>query len=395
MCQTKARSNYPLIKQYDLIKQSETFNLANAQKGYLPQVTISAKATYQSDVTAVPINLPNMKIEGLDKDQYQAVAEVSQTLWDGGMIRSQKQNIQASTEVEKQRIEVDMYALNERVNQLFFGILLLKEQLTQNDLLQKELQNNFDRISAYKQNGIANQSDVDAIKVEQLKTKQRRAELVATQKSYREMLAAMLGTAVSENESFIKPQFIVLNDSVLQINRPELKLFEAQTHMNESQKSTILSANLPKINLFVQGGIGKPGLNMLKNEFSPFYIGGIRLAWNLGGFYTQKNNLSKIEINKQMVEVQKETFLYNTKLKISQQNNEISKIREIISNDDEIITLRKSIKQSAENKVENGTLSVTDLIREINAENLALQDKSLHEIQLLIAVYNLKNTTNQ
>ncbi|WP_346862566.1 TolC family protein [uncultured Draconibacterium sp.] len=387
-CQEKAKNNYPQIKQYGLIEQTEAYNLSNANKGYLPQVAINAKATYQSDVT----ELNGTKV--VNNDQYQAYAELNQTVWDGGVIRSQKGNIKASGEMEKQSLEVELYTIKDRVNQLFFGILAVNELITQNDLLQKELQTNYDKVQAYIQNGVANQSDADIIKVEQLKTNQRKADLLANQKSYKEMLSAMIGDAIGMEDSLVKPDYITNHNNETLNNRPELNLFEAQSDFYTSQESIIKSGNRPKVGLFAQGAYGNPGLNMFEKGFTPYYIVGARLTWNLGGFYTQKNNLSKISINKQSVDVQRETFLYNTNLKISQQANELEKIKEQIRNDDEIIELRTRIKETAEVKVYNGTLTVTDLIREINAENTAIAEKVLHEIDLLLALYNLKNTTN-
>ena len=392
-CQEKARVNYPLIQQVGLIKETESYNLANANKGYLPQLAISAKATYQSDVTSLPISMPG--VNKMDKDQYQAVAEISQVVWDGGMIGSQKKITRASTTMDIQRTEVDLYALRERVNQLYFGILLLNEQLEQNDWLQKELQVSYEKVSAYMNGGIANQSDVDAIRVEQLKTKQRRAELQALLKSYEEMLSAMMNEPITEGTMLQKPETMQLTqETSLANNRPELRLFDAQRDFYSSQESSIKSGNLPKINLFFQGGVGKPGLNMLDTEMSTFYVTGVRLAWNFGGLYTQKNNLNKLKINQQLVDVQQQTFEYNNNLKVLQQKNEIAKINEQLSGDNEIVMLRGNIKKAAEVKVENGTLAVSDLIREINAENLAKQDKSLHEIQLLMSIHNLKYTLN-
>ncbi|HPR32664.1 MAG TPA: TolC family protein [Prolixibacteraceae bacterium] len=401
-CQEKARNNYPQIKQYGLIEQSEAYSLSNANKGYLPQVVFSAQATYQSDVTAIPEGLSDIlsqmtgqkvEIASIEKDQYKVVADVNQIVWDGGVIRSQKENIKASSEIEKQKLEVDLYTIKDRVNQLFFGILALNELITQTDLLQKELQINYDKVQAYIQNGVANQSDADIIRVEQLKANQRKAELLATQKSYKEMLSAMIGDNSVVADSLVKPGYNSFKNE-LSNNRPELKLFEAQTNFYSSQESIIKSGSLPKVGLFAQGGYGNPGLNMFEPGFTPYYILGARLSWNIASLYTQKNNLSKIAISKQNIDIQKETFLYNTNLKISQQDNEIEKIKKLIKNDDEIIELRSRIKKTAEVKVDQGTLTVTDLIREINAENSAIAEKTLHEINLLLAVYNLKNTTN-
>jgi len=393
-CQTKAKANYPLVKQYDLIEQTAQYNISNANKGYLPQLTLSAKGTYQSQVTKLPITIPNVTIPGLSKDQYQAVVEANQVIWDGGAISAQKKITNANTEVEKQKLEVDLYALNERVNQLYFGILLLKEQLLQNDILQNELQTNYNRIASYKQNGVANQSDLDALKVEQINAQQRETELKSTQKSYFIMLSALTGLTLDTKTELIKPEInlALLNATVNR--RPEIGLFDAQNKLFESQKELLNAGNRPKIGAFVQGGYGKPGLNMLTNAFSDFYIGGIRLSWNLSGFYTQKNNLNKIEISKKAMDVQKETFLFNSDLKTKQQQTEIEKLQSTLANDDEIIRLRGNIKQSATTKVDNGTLTITDLIREINAEDQAKQLKSLHEIQLIMNVYQLKNNIN-
>ena len=393
-CYKKAQANYPQVKQYGLIEQSKDFNLSNANKGYLPQVSFSAKTTYQSAVTKLPITLPNVQIEGLNKDQYQSVVEVNQSVWDGGVIRNQKKITEASSAVDKQKLDVDMYAINDRVNQLFFGILLLDEQIKQNLLLQDELKRNYNQISAYITNGIANQADLDAVKVNQLSTAQRKVELDATRKAYREMLSALIGEDIKEGTSLVKPSFAEEASLSSTVNRPELQLFEAQSNLFETQKSMVDAKNLPKLGVFVQGGYGNPGLNMLKNEFSPYYVAGARLTWNFGSLYTKKNDKKLLDNSLQNVAVQKETFLFNTNLKMTQQSNEIDKIKQLMRDDDEIIRLRTNIKKASEVKVEHGTLSVTDLLRDINSEDQAKQSKVLHEIQLLISIYNYKNSTN-
>jgi len=391
-CQEKAKANYPQVKQYGLIEQTSQFNLSNANKGYLPQLSLSGRLTYQSQVTELPKNLP-INLPGLSKDQYQAILEASQVIWDGGAIKAQKSINDAGSKVEKQKLDVDLYTLNDRINQLFFGVLLLNEQIRQNYILQNELLINFQRISAYKQNGVANQTDLDVIKVEQINANQRDTELISTRKSYLFMLSTLTGLVINEQTDLIKPE---MNLSIVDTtnHRPEIGLFDAQNKLFESQKDLLNAGNLPKIGLFLQGGYGKPGLNMLTNEFSAFYIGGVRLAWNFSGFYTQKNNINKLEISKKSVEIQKETFLFNTGLKTSQQQIEIEKLKTVISNDDEIIHLRENIKKAAMAKLENGTLTMNDLIREINAESQARQVKSLHEIQLILTIYQLKNNVN-
>ncbi len=393
-CQIKARKNYPLIKRYDLIERAKAYNLSNACKGHLPQISMTARISYQSEVTKIPVNLPGIDIEGLSKDQYLATVDVTQAIWDGGTIRSQKKITVAGSEMEQRQLEVDLYAIEEQVNQLFFGILLLDAQLRQNEILQEDLQRNHTVIASYIENGIANQADLDAVKVEQLKAKQLHAQLYSNRKAYIEMLTVMIGEPIGETSILIKPDIRDIPLS-MEIHRPELKLFESQHNLLEAQKSMIAASYMPRFNLFLQGGYGKPGLNMLDNDFSPFYIGGLRMSWNFGALYTQKNDRRKLEVNQNNVTAQTETFLYHTHLEIARETNEIKKLKEIMEYDAEIIRLRENVKKAAEIKVANGTLSVIELVREINSENLAKQEKNTHEIELLIAVYKLKNTTNR
>jgi len=402
-CQVKAKENYPLVKQYGLIEQTARYNISNANKGYLPQLALSAKATYQSDVTQIPSSLGEVlsKLSGkpfsfpaLPKDQYQAVLEATQVIWDGGVISTQKKITNISTEVEKQKLEVDLYTLKDRVNQLFFGVLLLNEQLKQNDILKNDLLTNYNRLNAYKQNGIAYQSDLDAISVEQLNANQRESDLKSTKKSFYIMLSALTGITINDQTELTKP---IIDLSILKEtsnHRPELRLFEAQSNLYESQKTLLNAGNSPKIGAFIQGGYGQPGLNMFTIGFSPFYVGGIRFSWNISNLYSQKNNINKIDVSRKTVDIQKETFLFNNDIITKQQQTEIEKLRSTLGNDDEIIRLRQNIKKAAASKVENGTASISDLIREINAENQALQLKSVHEIQLLLNIYQLKNNTN-
>jgi outer membrane protein TolC len=391
-CQQKARENYPLIKRYGLIEQSKQYNLSNAAKGYLPQLQVNAKATYQSDVVSLPLELPGVSVPSLPKEQYQAVVDLSQTLWDGGMIRSQKQVIQANSEIESRQLEVEIYALEERVNQLYFGILLFDKRLEQNLLLWEELERNRRTIVNYVQNGIASSTDLDAVRVEQLNTEQARIQLLSTRSAYVKMLSLMIGEAIDSASVFTQPEEIA--PVTAEINRPELQLFDAQKELFNSQKSVIKSGYMPKLGLFLQGGLGRPGLNMLSSKIEPFYIGGIRLNWNFSSLYTQKNDLHKIEINKNTVDTQRELFLYNIRLTENRQNADITRIRNLMKQDDEIIALRKNIRIATESKVANGTGTVLDLMREMMQEDVARQNKAAHEIDLLTAIYSLKNTRN-
>lgn len=393
ICQQKARELYPLTKQFGLIEKTSEYNIANANKAWLPQVNFTAKATYQSETTKLPISIPNVIIPELTKDQYNAALDVSQTIWDGGVVKAQKNIIKAQAESEKKKLEVDLYMLKERVNQLYFGILLLNEQSQQLTLIKTDLQANYEKVIALKQNGIAGQADIDAVRVEQLNLEQKENDLQTTLKSFTEMLTAFTNLNFSSKTEFSKP-IISSVDYALENKRPELLLLATQSKALSSQRDMITASNLPKVGFFVQGGYGKPGLNMLTNEFSPYYIGGLRLSWNLSGYYSQKNNFEKISLNQKSIDIQKETFLFNNNLQNRQQMNEIEKLKSTMKNDDEIILLRSNIKKATTAKFENGTATITDMLRDVNAESLARQARVLHEIQLYMAVYQLKNNKN-
>lgn len=392
-CYRRAQSNYPLIRQYGLLEKSKGYNLSNAGKGYLPQVTVAAKATYQSEVTEIPVSMPGLNIKGLTKDQYSATVEVAQTVWDGGDAKARRQAIETGNEADKQSVAVNLYAVNQRVNQLFFGILLFDEQIKQNAIYQQELQNHNDKISAYMRGGIANQADLDAVKVEQLKAEQTLSVFQHNRAAYLAMLSYLIGTQLPESTQLVKPE--ASETSLTADNRPELQLYTAQLQNLEAKKKQLDASLMPRVGVFLTGGYGRPGLNMLKRDFSAYYIGGIKLSWSIGGFYSRKNNLQLIEQQKNAVEVQRETFLFNNRLEATQQNTEIEKYRDQLHYDDEIIRLRTSVKTSSQNKVANGTLSGIDLMRDVNSEETARQDKILHEIQWLQAIYNLKFTTNR
>jgi outer membrane protein TolC len=399
-CYEKATANYPLVRQYGLIEQSQDYSLSNVGKAWLPQIQFSAKASYQSDITKIPIDfsqipipqLSAMEIPEMNRDQYGATLEISQTLWGGGVSKARREQIKSQANIDKAELEVNLYTIKERVNQLFFGILLCDALMGQNRLFQDELQQNIERITAYTRSGLASQADIDAVKVEQLKAKQGFTQIAHNRKKYLQMLAAFIGEKLDENVSLQKPDSETLNST--EIFRPELSLFDSRLESLDASGREIKADLMPKFGLFLTGGYGNPGLDMFKEGFTPYYIGGVRLSWNIGSFYTFKNRQNLLKANRNSIAVQRETFLFNNSLQKTGEENEINKFREMLRSDDEIIALRNSVKRAIESKVAGGTANVTDLMREIIAEALAKQDKILHEIEMLQAIYNLKFITN-
>ena len=392
-CQRRAQDNYPLVRQYGLIEKARGYDLSNAGKGYLPQFSLSGKATYQSDITRLPVEIPNLDIKTASKDQYQVMLEVQQTLWDGGDIRSRKRLTRAASEVELEKQHVDMYALTDRVNQLFFGILLLDEQLKQNSLLREDLGRTHKQVADYIANGIATLSDLDAVSVEQLNTRQHRVELETTRRAYLSMLAAFTGKDLSSETVLLKPAAEENIDRQMN-NRPELRWYDAQGEQLHQQEAALNTRLMPRFGLFVQGAYGNPGLNMLKDEFNAYYMAGVRMSWNFGSLYTLKNDRRRIDNTRQQIETGRDVFLFNISLQATQQDAGIVSMRRQMADDDEIIRLRGNIRRAAEAKVQNGTMTVTDMLREITNESMARQTKALHEVQLLMNIWQLKYTLN-
>jgi len=383
-----AKKNYPLIRQRDLIAKTKEYSVSNAAKGYLPVFSVNGQATYQSTVTTFPFQVPGISIPQFSKDQYKFYAEGDQVIYDGGIIKNQKQTAEANEALQQQNLEVQLYALYDRVNQLFFGALLEDEQLKQNDLLQQDLQNGIDKAKAQVANGVAYRSSVDELSAQLLQSRQSRIELTATRKAYMNMLGLFIGTGFSDSAILEKPAPPVLNDS---ISRPELLAFDYQKKIYDLQNQLLHDQLRPKVSFFAQGGYGRPGLNFLSNNFSWYYTGGLKLSWNFGSLYSLKNNQHLLEINKNSQDIQKETFLFNTRLSQLQQNENVQKYDSLIDKDNAIIELRTSVKKAAYAQLENGVLSAHDYINQVNAEDQARQTKILHEMQLLQAMYNYQN----
>lgn len=396
-CYEWARNNYPQIRQFRLIEQTEQYTLSNLSKGWLPQIKVAANVTYQSDVTKLPLEnlgtlVPGLEIPEMSKDQYKITAEINQSIWDGGQVRLSKEQARVRSDADEKELESKLYALRERVNNLYFGSLLYKELIKQNSLLQNELQINIDRVKAMISNGMANEADKEELDVELLNAKQKEIELKSADAAYLNMLEALTGNSLVKQAKLENPEFPVSLSQ--EIMRPELQTISAKENELDIRNRLLNVGIRPSISAFVQGGYGRPGLNMLDNDFKGYYVAGLRMSWNIGNFYTIKNNRRLIDTNLKQLDVERETFLFNTRLQQIQENEEIRKLSELMKSDNEIIRLRTNIKKATEIKQANGVASVTDVIREINAENVARQDAAIHRIQQQMEIYNYMYITN-
>ena len=390
-CQQAARENYPLVRQLDLIERTRDFTLENASKSWLPQLTLSGKVSYQSDVTKMPLAIPGLEF-GLDKDQYQAVLELNQTIWDGGAARQRKEEARAGADVRSGQVEVNLYALRDRVNQLFFGILLIDTRLEQNALLQGQLARNHEQVQACVEQGTATPADLDAVSVEQLDARQAEAELRMNRKAYLEVLGMLTGMEGLENETLVRPAG--RTSSSAELLRPELSLYASMRKQLDVREKGLDTGIMPRLSLFAQGAYGDPGLNMLKGGFEPYYIAGVRLSWNISGFYTRKNDKRLLDVDRSDIDVQEEAFRLERRMETAQHRRTVERLDTLMKNDDELLRLRANIRKAAEARVEEGTLTVTEMLREVLAEDQARQTKALHEMQRLQALYDMKYVLN-
>ena len=397
-CQRAAEQNYPLIQRYGLIEKTTELTVANTQKGWLPQVSVMAQATYQSDVTSWPDEMKTMmagmgvEMKGLKKDQYRVGIDVSQTIYDGGAISSSKTIAREQGLMQVAQTQVDIYNVRKRVNEMYFSLLMLDEQIRMNKDLQTLLEGNERKLESMVKSGTAAGSDWQSVKAERLNAMQQ----MTSMESQRRMLYAVLSRFCGmEVRAVQKPNATMGSGTV---NRPEMQLFDSQLRLADAQEKALDAAVKPKLGVFVQGFYGYPGYNMfedmMKHKWSLNGMIGARLTWNIGALYTRKNDKAKIQFQRNMIENSRDVFLFNNSMEQLLQNENIARYRKLISADDEIISLRSAVRKAAESKLSHGIIDVNDLVREINSENAARIQKSVHEIEMLKEVFDNKYTTN-
>lgn len=398
-CQKAAEQNYPLIRQYDLIGKTTELTVANIGKGWLPQISASAQATLQSDVVSWPDQMKTMmtsmgiEMKGLKKDQYRVGIDINQTVYDGGAISSQKAIAREQGKVEAAQTEVNIYNVRKRVNEMYFSLLLLNDQILLNHDLEELLAGNERKLASMVKNGTAAESDLQSLKAERLNTLQRTTELESQKRMLQTMLSTFCGIEVT---AVGKPDARTSEGAG---NRPEMRLFDSQLRLADMQEKALNSALMPKLGVFAQGFYGYPGYNMFEDMMSHKWswngMIGARLTWNIGALYTRKNDKARLKLQRDMTETNREVFLFNNNLEQIQQNENISRYKRLMADDDEIISLRSAVRKAAESKLSHGIIDVNDLVREINAENAARLQQSMHEICMLKEIYDRQYTIGE
>lgn len=397
-CQQAAEQNYPLIRQYNLIEKTTELTASNIQKGWLPQISASAQATYQSNVAGFPNQLLGMyqqmgiDMKGLKKDQYRVGIDISQTIIDGGAISSQKAIVREQGNVQAAQTEVNLYHIRKRVNEMYFSLLMLDDQIQLNKDLQELLLGNEKKLASMVKMGTAAESDLQNVKAERLNVVQQMTNLDSQRRSLQTMLSLFCNMEVKTVQ---KPS---ITESSFVNRRPEIRLFDTQLSLANAQEKALHAALMPRLGVFAQGFYGYPGYNMFEDMMSHNWswngLIGARLTWNIGALYTRHNDKAKIQLQRDMTETIREEFLFNNRLEQIQQNESISRYKKLMADDEEVISLRSAVRKAAESKLSHGIIDVNDLVREINQENAAKVQQSMHEIQMLKEIYDNKYTMN-
>ena len=388
-----AYDNYPQIKEMSLIEMTKGIDLKNAAYAWLPHLNISGKATWQSEVVEMPMDIPGMDIN-IPHDQYGLTAEFTQQLWDGGTSRSQKELAEAGAEVKKIQLETNLWSIRSRVQNVFLGIILIDKQLELNRLLRESLERSSEEVKSRMEAGVALPSDLDQVSVNILSCLQQRASLDADRKSYVKILGLLTGRDMTDVELAV-PQDAVnyVDDGARDFGtRPEMAFYAAQLKQNEFQRRQLNTLISPKLNLSLQGGYGRPGMNMLSGDFSGYFVAGLKLQWNIGALYTRGLDKRKVNADAQKIDLTRKSFILNSSVEAEQKNNAILKARDVLEKDSEIIGLRQRIRASGENQYREGTIKMNDYLSMLDEEYKAKANESMHEVQLMMAVYDMKNT---
>lgn len=401
-CKEMAREHYPLIRRYGLIEQSRDYTLSNAARAWLPQVTLSGQATLQSDVVSWPEEFESMlAMQGLDmpgirRDQYKVQIDVQQTLWDGGKSRTDRAIAEGETAQERMSTEVELYAVDSRVEDIYFGILLMQEQQRQIGEMMQRLQTNLDQVNALVENGMAMQADADAVEVQLLTQRQSLGQVEARLQSFRRILGLFIGEELGEAPL---PMPVAEEPVGYDSERPELRLMDAQMALLQAREQMVDVSLAPRVALFAQGYYGYPGLNMFENMVSHRWtlngIVGVRMNWNISSLYTSKTSRRQLQNARDNVMLQREVFAFNSRLQAEQESAEVRRIREAIADDDRIVALRSRVREAAEVRLQEGMIDTHDLLGKISDETSAKIARSTHQIELVKAIYDLKHTLNK
>lgn len=401
-CVKVAQENYPAIKKAGLLEKTLDLDLSDINRGWLPRISVYGQGTVQNVVPSFPSALSGVleqmgqEIDGLGKWQYKIGVDVSQTIWDGGTSKAQRQMSRAKDAVQQSSVDVELYAVRQKVESLFFAILLTEEQIVQNRQTLLLLRKNLDQINVMLRNGTAMQSDADMMEAQMLTLKQGITQAESAVKGYRQLLSLYTGENTSD-KALSMPTATLPNSQVSA--RPELQFFDTQMESARAALRLSDTSTMPKVGLFAQAYYGYPGFDYFKSiisrDMSFNILAGIKMSWNIDAFYTKRNTSDKTALNLAQIKADRETFLFNSQLQSESQTAAIEGLRKVMTDDTRIVELRSNVRKAAESQLNNGIIDMTTLLSKITDENLAQLTAKFHEIQYLQEIYKLKYTLNQ
>lgn len=416
-CYDEATKANPLYSTKDLYSKINTLQVSNVKTAYLPKVTLNAQATYQSDITKVDIPIdkymqkvfeplveafpnlaeylqspPAMEIPSPKKDQYKATLDVNQVIYDGGITKLRKELEMSNLETDLQQVEVELYKIKERINKLYFAILLLQENRNTLQVMIDEIDKRLIILQSALRNGVTTQSNLDVLEAEKLKLQQKIIEIDINKTAALNGISILINRELSENTMVEIPNVEIANS---QISRPENVLFELQSKKLDAATKLVSHKNYPMLYGFGQAGYGRPGFNMFSTTFDPFYIVGAKLSWNLWDWKQTSREKQIYSIQKEIITANKDAFEKNINMSLVNEKAKIDKYSEIINKDKEIIELRSRICKSSASKLENGIITSTDYITDLNAEMNAKISLKSHEIELIMSKINYNTTVGK
>lgn len=385
-CYALAKVNYPKSKQSDLVKEQSDLNTEIIKTKKYPKIDFDAQATYQSEVIHFPTENPGLIIELPNKDQYKATLTLNQLIYGGGTIDAAIAEENAKSITQLQKVNVELYQLKPRINQIYFSLLLTQEKREILLAKQKQVEEKLKEIKAGIKYGAVLPTSDAILEAELLKLQQQLTDIESTKQNLIQTLEKYIGSPVSDISSFTYPENAI--DLSKSLNRPEMELFNLQKTQIDNTSSLLQKNRLPKVYGFAQGGYGNPGLNMLDNSFQAFYYVGLKLNWNVYDWNKTKKQTQALELNKQIIESEKEEFKLQTNIQLEQQAIEVAKYNEFINSDQTIIRLQKHILKTAESQLKNGVITSSDYMDQLTDLYEAEINLKTHQIQLLLAQAN-------
>jgi outer membrane protein TolC len=389
-CYKQAELNHPNRKAIEYYEANSELRNKNLGINFLPKLTLNGQASYQSDVTELEISNPFFTVPKMNKDMYKLSLDVRQLVYDGGLTKSQEEVELKQFDIDRQKIYVELYTLKQKVNDIYFSILLLKEKYNINAVYKKDIENKMLELESKIKNGAIPPGNIYPLQAQIATIEQEMNSILDDIKGSFSMLAELTGIEFSTESKLVIPNPGNVNDD--RINRPEHKLYDLQEVQFDVLSEMSGKKLLPKVSLFGQAGYGRPGLNMLKNEFEPYYMVGINFQWNPIDWGQDKNDRQIYEINKEIVRKQKETFDKNIKVTINKHKSDINKFEELLKKDEEIISIREKIIFVTESQLDNGTITSTTYLTETNNLNQARLLQKTHYLQLLQSIINYLTT---